>query len=45
MNRKGLKEEAESMEIHNTEYRERAYTQVVPTIVVSDLGLKLALRF
>lgn len=45
MRQKGLKLEAESMELFNQQCRTETSAAVVPAIVVSDLGLGLALRF
>lgn len=45
MRQKGLKLEAESMELFNQRCLKESSAAVVPAIVVSDLGLGLALRF
>jgi hypothetical protein len=45
MRQKGLKLEAESMELFNQRCLKETSAAVVPAIVVSDLGLGLALRF
>ena len=45
MKQRSLKTEAESMELFNQQCRTETSAAVVPTIVVSDLGLGLALRF
>ena len=45
MKQRSLKLEAESMELFNQQCRTETSAAVVPAIVVSDLGLGLALRF
>lgn len=45
MKQRSLKTEAESMELFNQKCRTETSAAVVPAIVVSDLGLGLALRF
>lgn len=45
MRQKGLKLEAESMELFNQRCLKETSAAVVPAIVVSDLGLGVALRF
>lgn len=45
MKQKGLKTEAESMDLFNQRCLKETSATVVPAIVVSDLGLGLALRF